>query len=119
MLSCNTDSDGDESSFHCEDMCDDGIHSKLAGCAGAQAGQASLTAQQLEQQRQQVRASILSQMAGSQGSQQPAYANDPRYPSSSLAPLDANNAGVALLLCGLRPVVSSTSACHFFKEAQD
>ena len=49
--------------------------------------------QQLEAQRQQVRASILSQMGAPQGAQQPSYANDPRYPTSSLPPLDNSAAG--------------------------
>ncbi len=52
--------------------------------------------QQLEAQRQQVRASILSQMGAPQGAQQPAYANDPRYSTSSLPPLDNSAAGTNL-----------------------
>lgn len=49
--------------------------------------------QQLEAQRQQVRASILSQMGAPQGAPQPVYANEPRYPSSSLPPIDGSAAG--------------------------
>ena len=54
--------------------------------------------QQLEQQRQQVRASILSQMGAPQGTQQPPYGSDARYPTSSLPPNDGSAAGSDLRL---------------------
>lgn len=68
----------------------------MNAAAGAQQGQQQgLSTQQLEAQRQQVRASIMSQMGPSAGaSQQQAYANDPRaYPASSLAPINGNAQG--------------------------
>ena len=68
----------------------------MDAAAGAQQGQQQgLSTQQLEAQRQQVRASIMSQMGPSAGApQQPAYAIDPRaYPASSLAPINGNAAG--------------------------
>lgn len=60
------------------------------------AGQQAPSAQQLEQQRQQVRASILGQMGTPQGGQQPAYANEPRYATSSLPSLNGNAGGMLL-----------------------
>lgn len=57
------------------------------------AGQQAPSAQQLEQQRQQVRASILGQMGAPQGGQQPAYANESRYVTSSLPSLNGNAGG--------------------------
>ncbi len=64
------------------------------------AGQQALSVQQLEAQRQQVRASILSQMGAPQAAQQPAYANDPRYPVSSLPPINNSAAGTKLSCFG-------------------
>ena len=40
-----------------------------------------------------MRAAIFSQTPASQGLQQPGYANDSRYPASSLPPLDHTSGG--------------------------
>ena len=75
--------------------------------AGAQSAQPSLTPQQLEQQR--VRAAIFSQTPASQGLQQPGYANDSRYPVSSLPPLDHTSGGgtpALMQLAHLRKVIA-------------
>ncbi|CAL5229515.1 g12854 [Coccomyxa viridis] len=85
---------------------------------GPPAGQQALSVQQLEAQRQQVRASILSQMGAPQAAQQPAYANDPRYPVSSLPPINNSAAGVNNLGPGMLPVVEDRGPTYAPQQQQ-
>ncbi|CAK0787300.1 hypothetical protein CVIRNUC_010518 [Coccomyxa viridis] len=84
--------------------------------AGAQSAQASLTPQQLEQQR--VRAAIFSQTPASQGLQQPGYANDSRYPASSLPPLDHTSGGVGGIVPVLLSVVEDRGPSYAQQQQQ-